>query len=162
MIVNKERRWVFVQTPKTGTTSIKQVLQKYQDYPRIARHAPLAQILDHYRELDGYLKVGFTRDRDDWLRSCYRWARRKQDHPAAHRNMTYEEWLASDYHPNWWHRDGISKYMPAWADVSPDDWVQGCDLILRFETLSETWPLLCQRLGIPHEYLPHMNRDKHK
>jgi hypothetical protein len=119
-------------------------------------------ILDHHPEVKDYFKFGVTRDPKAWRDSCYRWARRKQDHQAAHRNMTYPEWRASNYVPNWWHRDGISKYLPPWHMVEPDDWVAGCDFILRFERLDEDWQALGWRLELPLPALQHLNADKHK
>jgi len=162
MIVNHQHKFVFVQVPKTASTSMKHRLQEYQDYPRIARHATLGQILTKYPGLQHYFKFGVTREKDTWLDSCYRWAKRKQDHQSARRDMSYDEWRESNYSPNWYHRDGVGEFLPPWRDCRPEHWLDGCDFILNFETLDRDWTWACELIGIPHEPLLHLNKDKHK
>lgn len=162
VIISDQHQFVFVEVPKTASTSMKTALMPYNTRPRIARHATLGMILQRYPDVAEYTKFGVRRDLEDWQRSCYRWARRKQDHPVAHRDMTWDEYAESKYVPNWYHRDGISQFLPSWMSCRPDHWLHGCDFTIPFEDLEYGWEQACRILDIPYKRLLHLNRDKHK
>jgi Sulfotransferase family len=175
-MVSHEHKCIFVQVPKTGSTSVRAILGK-----AIQPHLNLWEIktlMEHYwpvrggrknrlleplylvlpkeqrlrrgaEQFDNYFKFGFVRNPWDRVVSLYE---RKEPVEMRHA-MTFEqfvEWIqyssATCVHSSP-HRYQLDWFVDANGKVL-------ADFIGRFERLEQDWRFVAQKLGLP-ENLPH-------
>ena len=112
---------------------MKTALQPWADYPRLCIHAAYKQIIKKYPEVGNWFSFGFVRDDEEWLRSTYHFALHKKDHEVtrSHPDISYEDFLASDYEPNWWRWQDTWRFSPhkRYLDNRPEHWVDGCRFV---------------------------------
>ena len=182
MIVDKEAKIIFVRHQKTASTSIMNCLSlgfikhkklfkkineskkfsvEYKDYLKLKtnrsydpNHVPLCELkniaIDVYENRNEYFKFGFTRNpwdrmissREYLIRNGYNWVH----------NMSLSEFLKCNYF----------KKILAGIEMNTVDFCDGCDFIGRFENLQEDFNIICDKIGIQRQQLPHKNKTKHK
>ena len=73
---------------------------------------------------------------------------------ASGRNVPFEEWLLE---PQPWSNYGVDmKRTPQTF------WTFRCNHTVKYETLSESWPKLLERMNLPFVALPSQNSSKHE
>ncbi len=159
-MIDHARRFIFIHQPRTAGTSIEYALRGTDWWfvePR-TKHLAAAvarQVYPGYWQ--DYLKFSVIRDQRTWLESLHatfgRGNGRPQEgeelapHPCGAEPMTLEEFIRQ---PRFLaHERGFT------ADQKAN--TTGVDFILRFESLRQDWPELCERLRISVP-LPWMNR----
>jgi hypothetical protein len=175
MLISESRRFVFVHVQKTAGTSITEVLAPFALRPTATRlnrlasdlglvrdwrrhhfriHAPLRQaerILPQ-EVFESFYKFAFVRNPWDRLVSWYAYIlqdRSHRRHRAVRRLPDFESFvnaeLARTRSAQWWMLTGHDGRL-------------GVDFVGRFENLERDMTEICQRVGIPYEPLPHVNR----
>lgn len=170
MIINEEKKYIFIRHQKTASTSIVKVLKleplgyhktrgnliKYihsktgKDYA--AYHVPLFELKNLYPEVyenkSDYFKFGFTRNPWDRLLSTWKYA--------------FETGRTKKYGKVPFHKF-IKEYLDAWLCVGMNtlDFCDGCDFIGKFENLQEDFNIICDKIKIPKVKLPHINVTRH-
>ncbi|MDO5706823.1 MAG: sulfotransferase family 2 domain-containing protein [Paracoccus sp. (in: a-proteobacteria)] len=179
MIISLRHRYIFVHIPKTGGTSLTQMLERrvgrddiilsdtpkgrarrhrVKDAPargRLWKHATLADIegLVDPAIFADYLIFTLVRNPWDRLVSMYHWARTQSfDHPTVR--------LAKATDFDGFLRHPMTTRMIAWPETRYLTDSRGTEwpaLFLRFETLSADTAMLGDRLGLKLGPLPHVN-----
>ncbi len=154
-MISDRFRCIFIEVPKTGSTSIRQII----GHPH-KPHLNICQIqgMTDPERFSAYFKFGFVRNPWDRLVSLYE--RKEGLQVKAH--MSFEEFIdwakfasCTCIHPL------PHRYQFDWF-VDPHGNML-MDFVGRFERLEQDWATICSRLGITQP-LPHANanpRAKH-
>ena len=152
-------KFIFVRVPKTGTTSMIGCLPNLKwdlaGWVGDVNHIPLW----FYKEklpkdiYDNYFKFSFVRNPYDRAVSSYIYTRNwfNQNDPDKFddgRLYDFKSWLnnlGSD------HKYGLQY-----------NFVQDCDFIGKFENLQEDFNIVCNKIGVPYQKLPHKNKSNRK
>ena len=166
-MISHKHKCIFVHIRKTGGISVSSFLTEidsdaeYAFHPDHSLHAPL----DWYRETYGeqiyndYFKFSIVRNPWSLRVSFCKWLA-KHDHGRLGkyaRRLPFSDWVkryAVKWNPN---KTGVG--LTQLGYLNP---VEDMDFIGRFENLEEDFNVVCDKIGIPHQELPHENKSKHK
>ena len=152
MIISPKYKFVFIATPKTGSTSIHKTLlncvkdEDLMNNSTVAlgdKHISCQQLLEQRPQCKNYFKFAFTRNPWDRAVSWYFFSKKS-------RNTSFKEFIKTK--SNVWRRRGQFQY----------EFTKKCDFIGKFENLQEDFDTICDKIGIPRQQLPHKNKTKHK
>jgi hypothetical protein len=158
-MINHSLQCIFVQVPKTGSTSISKTINANLQKKRIRPHSDIMQIKEKVAEnaFDNYFKFGFVRN--PWCRAVSLY-HRKQGTQMRHR-MSFTEFI------NWHNYATDTCIYPTQKKYQLDFFTDSTGEILvnfigRFESFQQDFNTACDKMGIPHQQLPHKNKGKHK
>lgn len=167
MICNK-RKFIYIRVAKTGTTSIvdylfpKEKSQHWKAYlnkinTKIknwenfdSNHYPLYKVKEviSNEKYNNYLKFSFVRNPYERCVSAWKY-NIKMGYTSSEKNLLQ---FVRELNPT----DINSKYLNQY------DFVNGCDFIGKYENLQENFDIICDKIGIPKQKLPHKNATEHK
>ena len=145
------KKFIFVDIPKTGGSSINKVLHKYAS--DLSIHIPIS----NYGNIPpNYFTFTFVRNPWDWIVSWYFYRKKEYNDETP-----FKPWLMCK---------NSSAYSGAGIGLSCDQSFFVIDLngdisvnfIGRFENLQSDFDIVCKRICIPSVSLPVMNSTKHK
>lgn len=146
MIINRERKIIFVHVPRTGGWSANKFLKENNVGSKTASKMPIHSRLKDVEQWESYWSFGFLRNPWDRLFSCYRkqkeaWER-THDPKLSHLEKSFKEVLLNStkyrfFRPGMIYLDGVSK-------------------IYKFEDFNESWGDIKNKLGL-HGTVPHVN-----
>lgn len=167
MIVDSERKFIFVRHQKTASSSIVHNLNlkinsPYKTHAQLNKHVrnstgksydghhvPLYELRNVYPDVyttrHEYFKFGFTRNPWSRLVSAWRFAYV----PKRHGNISFDRFIRGD-HDDW---TGVGMNTLEFCD--------GCDFIGRVETIQQDFDTVCDKIGIPRMKVSHTNKSKH-
>lgn len=149
-MVSDQYKCIFIQVPKTGSTSIRHLLGQP---PK--PHLNACQIEQNIaaEKFENYFKFGFVRNPWDRAVSLYE----RKEGLQLKNKMSFDEfveWLkfssATCLHPLP-HRYQLDWFLNQNGDVI-------VDFIGRFEQLQKDWGFVSKRIGLSHQ-LPHLNKN---
>jgi len=175
-MISDKCKYIFIHTPKCGGSSIEQVLLKneYNVSDEILNRkfwlnglnseiknklwigniegvAPAPQHFTpeqyKHRFPQKYIKYfKFTFVRNPWSKAVSEW---KYFNKVLNFNLTLKQSLSSKY---------------PFLDHNLDQiiFARNCDFVGRFENLQEDFDIICDKIGIPQQQLPHSNKTNHK
>ena len=117
--------------------------------------------------LDNYFKFCFVRNPWDLMVSSYNWwIRDPKGQPRKRKiqniimQMSFGDFIKSEYsnQVNEVKHLGMGQHY----SFTDDDGNILVDFIGRFENLQEDFNIVCDKIGIPRQQLPHANKTKHK
>ena len=156
MIISKQKQFIFVSVPKTGTTSIEKVLSKYEDVEvdlHYKKHAPFHEV--EYLGLD-YYKFCFFRNPWDQFVSMYQY-----HHDSGHcylginyRDLSFDEYLKVAMLSEEYAIKVQIYYLTNNDGFLPDIHV------FKFEDMEASWKCICEKLQFDAK-LPHLNKSTH-
>jgi hypothetical protein len=173
-MISRKHKFIFVHIPKTGGTSIECAFNTSKRHLRNKHHT-----LSKYEELnnpryDKYFKFTFVRNPWDMTVSMYEYMWHKdgrwlEQWRRGHKNLfklSFREWIThrsfrwptirtTDVNARRRGRDGD---FSSWF-ISKKYTI---DFVGRFENLQEDFNIVCDKIGIPQQELPHTNKTKHK
>ena len=171
MIIDKDKKIIFVRHQKTASSSIfsslgldpesgfgthvglNQYIHSKTHKSYDGHHVPLFELKNIepkvYENKSDYFKFGFARNPWDRLVSTWKYAF------VPERISRYGEISFRKF---------IKQYIDVWLCVGMNalDFSDGCDFIGRFETLQGDFNIICAKIGISPIQLPHKNESKHK
>ena len=165
-------KFIFFHVPKTAGTSIHSCFNGnlrslYSDlgvnYERLSgflkvidTHVSASEVKSKlglsYNE---YFTFAFVRNPWDWRVSLYKYICKSKHHPCHKLYKEYKDF--ADYIKN-------TKYVNTrlqFEYISDNNEVI-IDYVGRFENLQEDFNIICDKIGIPQQQLPHKNPTKHK
>ena len=183
MISNKYK-YIFLHTPKCGGSSIEKVLLqnetnltdeafagvfwadnlseeikkeffigKVNETQTHASHHYTADMLksEFPNKFKDYFKFTFVRN--PWDKAVSEWRYFSKIIPDY--NIEFKDSINSKKY--WGHPYPWTEH--AWLQIR---FALGCDFVGRFENLQEHFDIVCDKIGIPQQQLPHTNKTKHK
>tara|TARA_Y100000004_G_C8839070_1_gene379666 strand:- start:42 stop:563 length:522 start_codon:yes stop_codon:yes gene_type:complete len=144
-MINHKHKVLFIHVIKTGGTSIAAALNMKQF------HGSATTI----RKLVGediwndYFKFTFVRNPYEKIVSQYHY----NAHKWGFKDSTFEEYIKA-----WNAGKRISTYPQSHLSYINEK----LDFIGRFENLQQDFNIVCDKIGIPQQQLPHKNKSKHK
>ena len=167
-MISHSHKFIFVHINKTAGTSIETALQKYSDSEDDQQHEMLHKILpcdgfsnkrqiNLFSQCNGnpfdYFKFTFVRNPYDRSVSAYKFA--TQNNNGEY--LSFKNYLSMIKTDD----DKLSYFNQ--LDWITDEYDNiGVDFIGRFENLQEDFNIVCDKIGIPQQQLPHENATKHK
>ena len=167
-MISHKHKYIFVHIPKTGGTSIEDCLLSLEGIkkPRVLRKLPTRHKreyhLDHKQNqvhslhrniaLDlrrQYFSFLFVRNPYDKVVSEYNWSIVKPKLQLSNASLLEFLHMSDRWDPH---------HKPLQVDFL-DEYV---DFVGRFENLQEDFNVVCDKIGIPQQKLPHFNATKHK
>ena len=172
MIICRSRRFVFIRTRKTASTSMHSVLERHcVEGDVVVRkrlrgelvpftmtsgktHGPLAYARQFVPrgEWENYFKFAFVRNPWDqavsrfWHEHTFR--ARPPDAPFSKIRHDFRLWLELK-----------RKTIGIWHTLTGKRGELGVDYVGKYETLEEDFQEVCRRVGIPYTVLPRMQSD---
>ena len=170
-MINHDKMFVFVQIPKTGGTSIADLLS-INPMPRgwdnvtkkYRQHFTISELIENTclttEQSDFYFKFAFVRNPWDRLLSEYIY--RKRVHTGGlFSRISLKEMLTTKWTTRQRHMS-IKQHIRPQCEYVYDNNHQLVDFIGRFENLQEDFNTICDKIGIPQQQLPYKNKSKHK
>mgnify|MGYP001341121336 CR=1 FL=1 len=162
MICHKHK-FIFIHIPKTGGTSIESLFIKDADIKDVPKkHHTVHDINGEL--LKKYYAFTFVRNPWDRMVSYYKF-RIKRSFAMFNHGGSFQEWirfLCSDdvqkIKPYHFHLAIMNQYQFL---VSKSNEIP-LDFIGKFENLQQDFNIICDKIGIPKQQLPHKNTTEHK
>ena len=169
-MINHKHKFIFIHIPKTGGTSIEYVFNKRSVK---FKHRTLRKYEELYQQIDQYYKFSFVRNPWDITVSMFNflwkqkspWAKQwRKDHDIS--KLSFKEWVThSSFQAPTLRCMDINKTNKG-HDGDFSSWLTSekytVDFIGRFENLQEDFNTICDKIGIPRQKLPKINKTKHK
>lgn len=158
MIVSHQYKFIYIGVPKTATNSIINAISKikgditYNFCQPPHRHAGVETASRLLPEARDYFKFAFCRNPWDWLVSFYTWSKvmKKIDH-----DMTLSEYITRA------EKEKQSNFKKKVSQVDHIENVKRLDMLGRFENLQQDFNMICDRLSLPIQKLPVINKTEH-
>jgi chondroitin 4-sulfotransferase 11 len=157
-MISDKHKFIFVHIHRTGGTSIESHFG--------------CKIYDH-RKCPAYIKrfgmdvwneyFTFSLIRNPWNKMLghYMWRQQKSMRNLKGDDLSFRDWVLQ-FENNIKGKGSLGdKGTPQYNQLFSDD-VQLVDFIGRFENLQEDFNIVCDKIGIPRQELPHKNETKHK
>ena len=165
-MISHKHKCIFVHIRKTGGISVSSFLKEidqdaeYAYHPNHSLHAPLSWYKEAYGEqvYNDYFKFTFMRNPWDLRVSFKKWCATTGGRLGKYaRRLSLSDWIkryAVRYNPN---KTGVG--MTQLAYLNP---IEDMNFIGRFENFQQDFNIICDKIGIPQQQLPHINKTKHK
>lgn len=152
-MISYSHKFLFIQVPKTATSSIHNVLGSHMecDYTKISRHAKYSEVSEFYPESKSYFKFSFIRNPWDRLLSFYFFKKTNKAKQKIPDNLLFKDFL-------------LTALISGQTALNQKSYINGFDencFIGRFENLQDDFDKICDAIGIPRSKLPLANATKH-
>jgi hypothetical protein len=155
-MISHKYKFIFIHPNKCGGNSIEYFFQGYLKVD----HTPLKAYQRQYpQEYDNYFKFGFCRNPFDRLVSIYHGRTQGKLVPIDKKllNYSFKESVKLGDKGVMKHCQPMTKH---WFTNQNKD--MAMNFIGRFENYQEDFNVVCDKIGIPRQEIPHKNKSKHK
>ena len=166
MIISDSHNFAFIATTKTGSTSIEKHLSPYRAEHKIThldgsynKHCSLKIIYEKFPFIEDYFKFAIVRNPFDWVVSWY-FYRKTRPNKNNTKNISFKEWLV-DENSSAYNIEGIGLTLSQYDIITCNKNIK-INFIGKFENLQKDFNIICDKIGIPRQELPHVNKSKHK
>ena len=152
MLISHKHKFITIDIPKTGTTSINSALQSFlgehdftikMSQTAGMRHATYSHCIKKFPNYKNYFSFAFVRNPWDRMLSFYFF---KRNISKIDKNTSFKNFLE----------------LPI---LNQHSYIKGFgnnSFIGRFENFQEDFNIICDKIGIPRQELPHKNKTEHK
>ena len=167
MRISHKYKFVYIAIPKTGSESVRASLDGYSNIRSVGDktspyywHTKATDLKKHFRERNWdwgrYFKFTFVRNPWDMLVSLYKYFQHNKTLSLPRDGgPEFKSFLLNRIRESSPSVVTHSIYYTEGEDVL-------VDFIGKFENLQEDFNIICDKIGIPHQKLPHKNATKHK
>lgn len=168
MRVSHKHKFISISIPKTGSTSIRWALDKYSDQKSVSdgcdtfyHHSTYSRLQERLDYIDDYFVFAFVRN--PWDRAVSHW-NYINSYAQSGRDLHYKKYCNETLKSI----DSFSDFLKSKHTIGPClNWVQhlegiGVDHVGKMETIQEDFNIVCDKIGIPQQQLPHHNKTNHK
>jgi len=145
LIINHDKKFIFIHVPKTGGCSIKAVL-----HGELERHGSHRTIRNLHFNTDDYFKFGFVRNPWDRMCSLYHFCIQKPK-----KNTGFNQSFIDN---------GFKQTLMKGFDSGQVDamkWLDGCDFVCRFENFQKDFDTACDMGNLGRYVVPVKNKSEH-
>lgn len=159
-MVNDQHKFIFVHIIKTGGSSIEKLFGQ----KKIHSFAKKYKKQIGSKKWDNYFKFTFVRNPWDKMVSQYFYIQKNQQ---GKYKLTFREFISAFQScPEKEYINGVGipvRFNPVQLPwILDDDGNCLVDFIGRFENFQEDFGIICDKIGIPKQRLPHENKSRHK
>jgi len=181
-MISKKYKFIFSHIPKCGGTSIldffyiKDKTHSIRKYDKLGEHKTFKEYQKKFSsKFKSYFKFCFVRNPFDRCVSLYYFRKKRANELSKLNEILPAHWPNINEINKYSFKDMVKKSL---EDNNPntqylevgcrDDWwlsdeiVQKVNFIGRFENLQEDFDIICDKIGIARQQLPHKNATKHK
>ena len=157
MILSHKYKFLFIENPKTGSTSvvhffrsnaegILRIQKPSEKYPNCSRHCKLKSALLDFEEAFDYFKFCFVRNPWDMVVSWFFFHKKKG---KIDDDLIFEDYIRND-------KKFPSKYFNAFR------YDKHFNFIGKFENLDRDFNFICEKIGVKYKKLGCVNTTNHK
>ena len=165
-MINHKHKFIFVHIPKTGGTSIEKYILGNASVAKKQnnKHNTVTEYMNKTGKLfDKYFSFSFVRNPYDFLVSYYKFrmkmingefGRTERFMRKKYFKSNFKHWIMN----NFYNDPRVITHL----DFLSYDSKLKVDFIGKFENLQEDFNIICDKIGIPQQELPHINKTKHE
>ena len=167
MIISPKYKFVFIANTKTGSTAIHKTLLKYVKDKNLInestlslgdKHLSCPKLIEQYPQYKNYFKFSFVRNPWDRVVSWYSFSKNAKSPKRNTSGISFKEFLLDP---------ALRRIVWAAPIQFQYKFTENCDFIGKTENLQEDFDIICDKIGIPQQKLPHkehwsQNKSKHK
>ena len=155
-MISHKHKFIFVHVTKTAGTTIRWAMEGNYDELHDPHHLGISEIKEKLSDqiFKSYFKFGTIRNPWDREVSRYKFILANGKRVSKLYEFTLDGF--KNYLIN------FNKYNSLNYNVLKIDGNIGVDYIMKFENLQKDFNVVCDRIGIPRQQLPHKNKTKHK
>ena len=163
-MISHKNKFIFVHINKTGGTSIKTLLERYSQGS--TGHQSIIQ-LNKQAYSDDYFKFTFVRNSWGRFLSLYKYRVTTNQTNLLNNPVSFGDWAKNIYNKNPIHYNTSNKKLLLMLSEQLD-WITdtngiiNMDFIGRFENFQKDFNIVCDKIGISQQKLPHINKTNHK
>ena len=157
MIVSKTYKFIFFHIPKTGGKSISDYIIRYGERVK----GPHNFKCDEHRK---FFRFGFIRN--PWDRFVSKYFYFKNYGNKTCKNDIHSGQIVNRFET---FNEFVKNFDSIFNELRSLHWqpqvkyiADRLDYIGRFETLQNDFDIICDKIGIPQQHLPHKNKGEHK
>jgi hypothetical protein len=152
-MISHSHKFLFIQIPKTATSSIHSVLAEHMeyDYSKISRHAKYSEAAEFYPESKNYFKFSFVRNPWDRLLSFYLFKKTDKAKQKIPNNLPLKDFL-------------LTALISGQTAFDQSSYINGFSenfFVGRFENLQGDFDKICDMIGASSCQLPLKNTTDH-
>ena len=158
-MISHKHKFIFVRVAKTASSSIISKLPRTfnlcEGWKYDCNHIPISHLKKNLNKniFDTYFKFAFVRNPFERAVSIVQYVNKyNQNNGYSHFVSGFKDFYVNGFI----NQQEKSKYS------SQYDFIKGCDFIGKYEKLQEDFNIICDKIGIPRQQLPHKNKSKHK
>ena len=155
MLISHKHKFITIDIPKTGTTSINRAMRQFIGENDISvsmsqkigmRHARYEKCIAKFPSSKNYFSFAFARNPWDRMLSFYFFKRNKARVSKIDKNISFKDFLELPILNQYSYIKGFSRNS----------------FVGRFENLQADFDYICDQIKMPRIELPHKNKSKHK
>jgi chondroitin 4-sulfotransferase 11 len=161
-MISHEHRFVFIEIQKTASKSIRSLF----GIPG-ADHSTVRTLSAQHSDIwKSYFKFAFVRN--PWDRLVSGFVYRRSGGNQSPKDKQWAELYPGDFKAfcqkleTFMALEGENMFLSQHEWLIDESGKVGVDFIGHFEKLQSDWEQICQKLGIPSQTIPHINRGDHK
>lgn len=163
-MISHKHKFIFLFQHKCAGTTLKSALEKYDAWNFEFHHGTKSYEYDNY-DLEKYKDYFiFAVKRNPFDRAVSGWKYLQKDMPSdikrtLKRGLSFKDTLLNlpqeghDY-------DHITRLQT--ENLINQDGKLICNMLLRFENLQKDFDIVCKKIGLPYQELPHLQKSEHK
>lgn len=165
-MISHEYRAAYIHIPKTGGLSIRTLLTNInfpQEQSVRSGHRTYSDYIDFYDDQDDYYIFTFVRNPWDRLVSAYHYFKKggRGKHTSSlkgiFQNYSFKRFVIDRFFDSKDYEMAHFKSQMHWIQKP-----EKMSFIGRFENYQNDFNTVCDKIGIPRQQLPHVNKSKHK
>lgn len=167
-MISHKHKFIFIHIPKCAGSSLHNYFRQYGDDPDFDYwHPTFQQYCDKHKQSIDYTKIISIRNPWDRLVSAFYYLKgggNKTKHDIELKKIfniyenNFKDWVVHFLENALELNLKVNHFKPISFYISKKD----IDCAIRTESIQEDFDIVCDKIGIPQQQLPHKNKSKHK